>query len=51
MVERTPSGINYFDIDRLCAEAVDRNFKGDGNTIGPMIGDKTYATCWKALTQ
>jgi len=45
------SGIAYFDFDRLSQEAVDRNFKGDGNTVGSVISGATYALCWGAFTK
>lgn len=50
MVERM-SGIAYYDFDRLSQEAVERNFKGDGNTVGSVISGATYALCWGAFTK
>ena len=46
MVEQRKSASNYYDFDRLCQEAVERNFKGDGNTVGSVISGATYALCW-----
>jgi len=45
------TGINYYDIDRLCQEAVERNFKGEGNTVGSVISGATYALTWSAFTK
>jgi hypothetical protein len=30
-------GISYYDLDLLFQEAVERNFRGDGNTVGSVI--------------
>lgn len=45
------TGINYYEIDRLCQEAVERNFKGEGNTVGSVISGATYALTWSAFTK
>ena len=49
MVEATNTGINYYDLDKLYQEAVERNFKGDGNTVGSVISGATYALVWNAF--
>lgn len=51
MVEQRNNGINYYDFDRLCQEAVERNFKGDGNTVGSVISGATYALVWSSFTK
>ena len=51
MVEAKNTGINYFDLDRIYQEAVERNFKGDGNTVGSVISGATYALAWSAFTK
>jgi len=36
--EMKPSGGNsYYDISALCNEAVERNFRGDPNSVGSVI--------------
>ena len=30
-------GNSYFDIETLCNEAVERNFRGDPNSVGNVI--------------
>ena len=51
MVEKAQSGISYYDIDSLCQEAVERNFRGEGNTVGNVISQATYALVWSAFTK
>jgi hypothetical protein len=36
-MESKVNGISYYDLDRLFQEAVERNFRGDGNTINNVI--------------
>jgi hypothetical protein len=50
MVEKV-NGISYFDLDRLFNEAVERNFRGDGNTVNNVISQATYAKAWDAFTK
>jgi len=50
-MDRSTRGISYYDLDRLCQEAVKRDFKGDGNTVGNVISQATYALCWAAFTK
>lgn len=60
------SGLSYYDIDRLYTECVERylhpqalhfltvgyrNFRGEGNTIGSVISQATYALCWNAFAK
>jgi hypothetical protein len=51
MVEQSQQGFNYYDLNRLYDEAVQRNFKGDGNTVGNVISGATYALVWGAFTK
>ena len=39
-------GIAYYDLDSLCSEAVHRNFRGEGNTVGSVISAASYALVW-----
>lgn len=50
MVEKV-TGINYYDLDRLLNEAVQRNFRGDNNTVSNVISQATYAKAWDAFTK
>jgi hypothetical protein len=45
------NGIAYYDLDTLCSEAVNRNFRGDGNTVGSVISAATYSLVWNAFTR
>lgn len=36
----------YFDVPGLCNEAVERNFRGDPNTVGAVISKATYDVVW-----
>jgi hypothetical protein len=45
------SGIAYYDLESLCSEAVHRNFRGDGNTVGSVISAATFALVWNTFTQ
>jgi hypothetical protein len=51
MVEASNSGINYYDLDKLFQESVERNFKGDGNTVGSVISGATYSLVWSAFSK
>jgi hypothetical protein len=31
------SGIAYYDLDTLCNEAVNRLYRGEGNTVGNVV--------------
>lgn len=44
------SGLSYYDSDRLFTECVERNLRGNQNTIGTVISQATYAVCWSAFT-
>jgi hypothetical protein len=48
-MERT-GGIAYYDLDSLCSEAVYRNFRGEGNTVGQVISAASYALVWNTFT-
>ena len=39
-------GNSYFDIELLCNEAVERNFRGYPNEIGNVTSGATYDLCW-----
>jgi hypothetical protein len=41
-MNKSGGGNNYFDIETLCNEAVERNFRGDPNSIGSVISQATY---------
>lgn len=45
------SGIAYYDLDTLCSEAVHRNFRGEGNTVGSVISAASYALTWNTFTR
>lgn len=45
------SGIAYYDIDSLCTEAVNRNFRGEGNTVGSVISAASFALAWSSFTK
>ena len=45
------SGIAYYDLDSLCTEAVNRNFRGDGNTVGNVISAASFALAWSSFTR
>jgi hypothetical protein len=37
-MEAKQNGSNsYYDVERLCNEAVERNFRGDPNSVGSVI--------------
>ena len=47
-----PSGSNsYFDIELLCNEAVERNFRGDPNSVGSVISQATYDLVWHTFVK
>ena len=39
-------GNSYYDIETLCNEAVERNFRGDPNSVGNVISQATYDLVW-----
>ena len=41
----------YFDISRLCNEAVDRNFRGETNSVGSVTSQQTYALVWQTFVK
>ena len=46
---KNSGGNTYFDIERLCNEAVDRNFRGDPNSVGSVISQATYDLVWQTF--
>jgi hypothetical protein len=44
-------GNSYFDIERLCNEAVERNFRGDPNSVGSVISQATYDMVWNTFVK
>jgi hypothetical protein len=52
MEMKQPRGGNsYFDIERLCNEAVERNFRGDPNSVGSVISQATYDMVWNTFVK
>lgn len=51
MEMKAGSGNSYFDIERLCNEAVERNFRGDPNSVGSVISQATYDLVWHTFVQ
>jgi len=51
MVEQSKGGIQYFDLDSLYQVAVERNFRGDGNTVGQVISQASYALVWASFSK
>ena len=49
-MEKT-SGIAHYDIQRLCTEAVERNFRGQGNTVPQVISQASYDRSWDTFTK
>jgi hypothetical protein len=48
---QSTGGIKYYDLDNLYQEAVERNFRGEGNTVGNVISQATYALVWASFTK
>lgn len=44
-------GNSYYDVERLCNEAVDRNFRGDPNSVGSVISQATYDLVWHTFVK
>lgn len=42
---------SYFDIEHLCNEAVNRNFRGDPNAVPSIISQATYEHVWNTFVQ
>jgi len=45
------AGMAYFDLDRLYTECVEKNFRGESNTVGSVISQATYALAWNAFSK
>ena len=43
-------GNSYIDVESLCHETLERNFRGDPNSIGNVISLDTYVECWRQFT-
>ena len=51
-MDKKNAGANtYFDVERLCNEAVDRNFRGDPNSVGSVISQATYDLVWHTFVK
>jgi hypothetical protein len=50
-MQKSAGGNCYFDIERLCNEAVDRNFRGDPNSVGSVISQATYDLVWQTFVK
>ena len=50
-MKNSAGGNCYFDIERLCNEAVDRNFRGDPNSVGSVISQATYDLVWQTFVK
>ena len=46
-----PGGNSYFDIELLCNEAVERNFRGDPNAVGSVISQASYDLIWQTFVK
>ena len=44
-------GNSYFDIETLCNEAVERNFRGDPNSVGSVISQATYDLVYRTFVK
>ena len=42
---------SYYDVERLCNEAVERNFRGDPNSVGNVISQATYDLVWHSFVK
>jgi len=51
MNNKQGGGTNYFDVELLCNEAVERNFRGDPNTVGSVISQATYDLVWSTFVK
>lgn len=50
-MNKSGGGNSYFDIELLCNEAVERNFRGDPNTVGNVISQATYDLVWMTFVK
>jgi hypothetical protein len=50
-MNKTGGGNSYFDIETLCNEAVERNFRGDPNSVGSVISQATYDVVWHTFVK